>query len=59
MPEIDFYVSQSFSSDSLSRGAMLCMKQKKAISSEYSLSPVANFAFILGTVGEEEYHLRL
>ena len=24
-----------------------------------SLSPVANLAFILGTVGEEEYHLRL
>ncbi len=24
-----------------------------------SLSPVANFAFILGTVDEEVYHLRL
>ncbi len=24
-----------------------------------SLSPVANLAFILGTIGEEEYHLRL
>jgi hypothetical protein len=24
-----------------------------------SLSPVANLAFILGTVGEEVYHLRL
>ena len=24
-----------------------------------SLTPVTNLAFILGTVGEEEYHLRL